>query len=440
MRQTPVASGRGNALAWATIGALASFAVLAVIGAAVWNIQVRDDRQFQGVLRPVSTPVGVDLPKNAVLEQIVVSQGKVVRKGETLALLDVPEMEHKRRASVRVLLQARVNYLCVTSKDMEAFQSSLRRLEIETRSKLRAAQAQSRVPEAAEDHFAVGANAAAACEIANAAWAATGSHDAQMLEAVSGRLELLRQQIAVVIERQSLASVTQVERSALATDVLALLLEQNRVKQELAEFEAQVAAAQLARDRQRAEQARALLEDIAGLEHEIDGLAALINARRIISPATGIIVRVRDPGPGHAAVAQERVMELARAGGKNFRLAISVPPDEIARLTNGARVELTLAGAVGAPPLGGTIDLDRPLTGGEHAPDTVMVNLSGAARSWLASANGTVALSGGTTASSVHLRLDDQRFGEMLRRASSDVRPQRWSWNAAASDLWKKPR
>ncbi|MEM6276730.1 MAG: hypothetical protein AAF714_07235 [Pseudomonadota bacterium] len=440
-RVTPTqrAAGWPSALAWAAIGPLACFAMLVCIALAVWDQPVQDARQFQGVLRPVATPIGVDLPKNAVLEQIVVSQGDVIRKGETLALLDLGEMHRQHRAKFDALLAARADYLCQTSKDMDAFHASLRRLEIEARHDLRKAAVEGGFL-AHEDHDLSGAlNSALACEIAHDALAATRTHDADMLAAAANRAELLSRQIAVLIERQSLAGVSQAEKSALAVEVLETMLEQNQLQRDVTSFEARLAASDLSLERDKAQKARALSQVIIGLDHDVRALEALIASRRLTSPITGIVVRVRDPGPGHGAVARERIMELARAGGKNFRLAITVPPDEIARLRDGAQVELTLAGAVGAPPLGGTLDLDRPLNGIERTPDTVMVNLSGSARSWLASAAGTVALSGGATASTVRLRLDPADFGEILQRAGRTLRPKPWSLEDLGATLQVDP-
>lgn len=423
---TQRAAGWASALAWAAIGPFACFALLVAIAVAIWDMPVQDDRQFQGVLRPVGTPIGVDLPKNAVLKQIIVSQGDVIRKGETLALLDVGEMERRHGEKSDALLVARVDYLCVTSTGMDAFDRSLGRLRLSVGHQASATRSElnSSFTGQALD---IGSDAAAACRLADDAWTATTTHDAQMRAKARSRVQLLNQKVAVLIERQGLLTTSLAEKSALAVEVLEVMLEHNQLERELASSEAQSAAALLTRDRQRLQQARALSEEIATLEHDLQSLAVLITSRRLVSPVTGIIARVRDPGPGHAAVARERVMELARAGGKNFRLAMTVPAHEIARLPDGARVELTLAGALGAPPLGGTLDLERPLNGVERAPDTVMVNLSGAARAWLASAQGTVALNGGTTASSVRLRLDPTAFGDVLMRAGSELWPRRAS-------------
>lgn len=162
--------------------------------------------------------------------------------------------------------------------------------------------------------------------------------------------------------------------------------------------------------------------ELDALLAEIDTLTAFLKTPRLVAPVTGIVTRLRDPGPGHRAINELRFIELTPAGGQGFRLAITVPPGEINRRRHGAKVELALAGAVGAPPLGGSLDLERRQLDANAPPGTVLVNLSADAREWLASEEGTLALGGGATASLV--RLGETAFGNTLLRASHALTPK----------------
>lgn len=424
VRRPVGAGGLSSALMWALAGPLACFALLAGTIWLTWGIPVQNETQLRGVLRPVATPIGVDLPEFAVLDQIVVSQGDVVRKGQSLALLDISDMRQRHDQLLESIAIARIKRHCMTASDNAEFHAAMSLL-LQERAKPRGGNStlageQLRASDAAVSVFEETVrDEGMSCTLANAAWDALQTHEAQKLQASEERLDLLSRKIAVLVERQSLANLSAEAKSELAVEALETLLARNALEAAHIDAVALAEASRLERSNRRAEQAQEITDEIAGMLAESAEIASLLEEPRLTAPVTGVITRLRDPGPGHRAISDLRFVELTRAGGQGFRLAITVPPGEVGRLRHGAKVELALAGAVGAPPLGGSLDLERRQVDPDDPPGTVMVNLSADARRWLASDRGTVALGGGATASLVRVSFDDTAFGETIRRASS---------------------
>lgn len=249
------ASGLSRALLWAMVGPLACFALLTGIILATWGMPVRDETQLSGVLRPVATPIGVDLPKASVLKQIVVLQGEVVRKGQSLAILNEVEMRQRREGLLREVALARIKRHCLTADTSSQFhrsvalllegrasQIALRTGALSEDERVARDAAQEVFQEAVRDQ---GAN----CTLANAAWEALQDHEAERSDARTNRLKLLSSKISILVERQTLSSLDSAAKSNLAIQALEALLERNALEAAHIEAQARNEASRLERER-----------------------------------------------------------------------------------------------------------------------------------------------------------------------------------------------
>ncbi|MEM9349215.1 MAG: hypothetical protein AAGA47_03060 [Pseudomonadota bacterium] len=415
------APGQIRAWGWALVGPLVCFAILVAISFGFWVQPVQEARQFRGVLRPATAPLGIDVPQFAILRQVVVEQGEVVRDNQTLALLDVQAMEHRRVEVLHDLAVARLKRHCFVSQGAD--------ISLETLAawlSLEPAQSSSRPRQGGASATGIGAASSVElstrldlaeqdCGLRRAVWQAASARGQAELAQLKEKEALLTSKLSVVVEVGS-----EMPSSSQAFEALNLLLERNATLEDIAELSSDVAALEIERDGRRLEEAEDLTLEINALMGELRALDGLIAKPRITSPASGLITRARDPGPAYRARGAERLFDLARSGQQRFVLAMAVPPDEIAKLRDGARVDVTLVGHPEAPMLGGAIDKDRPATGAQAA-DTLMVNLDGAAREWLGSGRRAVAFGGAGTQTLVQVSMGTTTFGTMVARAAEQA-------------------
>ncbi|MEO0484385.1 MAG: HlyD family efflux transporter periplasmic adaptor subunit [Pseudomonadota bacterium] len=417
---------RFSSLVWVLAGPLACFALVMVVGWASLSRPIEDARQFQGVLRPVATPIGVALPEHSVLETIVVSQGDVVRSGQTLATLDIPAMEDRRRVVMRELAIKQLERHCLSHDAPTAFDDTMGVLIAKrAEAALAGAYGVDADAEWVEEFRTALELTASDCRLRHAAWTAAlqGAEDAVVRE--EARASLLDQKLAILVERRSVADAAAIP--ALAAEAVETLIAQNTLQETLMTARAGVETMTLDRRDRRLAEARALTVQIDALQREERHLGRILADPRVVAPVTGLVARLRSPGPGYVARADTKVFELAKSGARRFTLAMSVAPGDLARLPDGAPVTLSLAGAAMAPPLGGRLDLDRNDAHGGAAPGTVLVNLDGQARAWLGSEAGTLALNGGATASRVQVALEASELGTQLQDiARGMMTPSPW--------------
>ncbi|MEM9129624.1 MAG: biotin/lipoyl-binding protein, partial [Pseudomonadota bacterium] len=73
--------------------------VFMMIGAASWlslSIEVEDHRIYPGSLSEQQEPFHFDLPAGAILQRVEVSEGQLVKAGQTIFTLDVDAMRQRR--------------------------------------------------------------------------------------------------------------------------------------------------------------------------------------------------------------------------------------------------------------------------------------------------------------------------------------------------------
>ncbi|MEM1236794.1 MAG: biotin/lipoyl-binding protein [Pseudomonadota bacterium] len=348
----------------------------------------------------MASPIGVPLPRHGPLKQILVSEGEVVRQGQTLALLDEVALEVRQSQVADRLVELRLLRECLRPKADADFLAGLPAIlsgvDAERRTQLSFVE---------ED-----------CALRDAAAQALQASAAARVAALEERSVLLTTKIAVLVEQQNSGGQGRQDR---AVEAVETLLEKNRVDADLADARRDLSEQELARGIRRHEEADAHTQEISVLLDEAQRLAGLISQPRLMAPVNGVVTRVRDPGQGHVAISDIRIFEIARAGSQRFSLAISVPAAEIARLEDGARVDVRLVGQPSVAPLGGAIDLDRvplapPGRDGSAADAAIMVNLDAASRTRLGRGIATARLGGSSTASDVRVTLGEARFADLL--------------------------
>ncbi|MEM9855432.1 MAG: hypothetical protein AAF841_13430, partial [Pseudomonadota bacterium] len=374
------ARGWSRGLLWMLIGPCACLALVVGAALAIWPVTIADDRVFQGVLRPTATPLAVDLPRHAILGQITAHVGDVVREGQTLALLDAPAMEARRSALLREARGLKIERLCQLSESMAQFEARVAEEDV-------AWAAEDRARPARPSDLTAGGHPSelwreevlADCALGFDVWRQILSFEEDQLANLHRRSALLKTELALAMEAAE--GSDQKTRQAAAQSALTVLLARNGVEREILQSMARIDARQAQYRRGRLKNAQDLREKIQARLGHAERLQALIGTPRIKAPNTGIVTRLRDPGPRHEAISDLRFIELTRAGQKSYALAISVPVGELASLKDGARVQLDLAGAFNAPPIGGALDLERRSPSDANTP-TIMVNFDAAARAW----------------------------------------------------------
>lgn len=407
--RAPGARASRRSYFWAFIGPTVALGLLFAITFGMLQTQVQERKSFEGVLRPVASPVGLALPKHAPLKQILVSEGEIVRRGQTLALLNEVALLNRQTEIARQLSEYRLLRACLSPRYSSSFVDGLQTVladdDAETRQRL----------------LLVGQD----CALRDAAAEALTAAGQSDVEVLGERIRLLGNRISVFVEQQNQGEPGVTDRASAAIETL---LEKNALEADLRDARQTLTAQTLARAEIRRKEALALTTKISALMEEQQRLDSLIANPRLTAPANGVVSRVRDPGEGHVALHDVRIFEIARAGAGRFSLAISVPPDQISRLRDGARVDVRLVGQPNVAPLGGTIDLERPQQSplGTRAPaaaGTVMVNLDGESRLRLRTGIRTAKLGGSATASDVTVTVGKTRFSDLLGRSIAAAFP-----------------
>lgn len=409
MPRTSGARASIRSLLWAVLGPVVAFGLLIAITFGMLQTEVQERRSFEGVLRPVASPIGLSLPKHAPLRQILVSEGEIVRRGQTLAILDETALQNRHLELKRQLSEQRLLRECLSPKTNSSFVDGLQTVlsgdDMETRKRL----------------ALVGQD----CMLRDATAAALMATAESDIEFLSERARLLGSRIAVLVEQQNQGAPGAAGR---ARDAIETLLEKNTLEAELEKAKETLTAQTLVRTEIRLKEALAITAQISALLEEQRQLKILLANPRLTAPVSGLVSRVRDPGEGHVPLHDIRIFEISRAGAGSFSLAISVPPDQISRLRNGAHVDVRLVGQPTVAPFGGTIDLERqqrrPL--GRRAPaaaGAIMVNLDGESQLRLRSGIRTVSLGGSATASDVTVTVGATRLRHLLGRAFTDAFP-----------------
>lgn len=368
----------------------------------VWwinGLTIPSQQNFEAILRPATTPIAVPLPAESVLDTIVVSEGQIVRVGETLAVLDRPQQIASHDNIHREIFVARFARHCLRHGQNASFAESLASWIAKV----------SEDAELSERIAAVQQTCLSTQETGNAA-----------VYAQRETVRLLNERLSVL--NQALLQLTRPAKDqkggaggTLSDDTLKLLLARNDV---------QVAVSSAQRDLQAliAVQTDRRAEKLALLDGQIaDLLVRQANAQtsrdldRITAPVGGIVTRVRNPGLGHQGLTPMAIVDLSRSGSDTFRLELMPEQGGSGRLQVGLPVTVRLLGPNGPKDYEGTL-VNRAAPDGEALGTGYDVALSPEDQKSLATGPTTQALAGAGTAALVKVVFGELTATSLLQR------------------------
>ncbi len=433
------ARGLQYALGWAAIGPLACITLVAAVTFSSWHVPVEQNLRFQGVLRPVTTPLTVSAPAFSVLQQMLVSEGEVVRAGQSLVLLDSVTMQARLNVIQRGLVSAYLSRQCVLETGAQRPSTDY----LDAIADWLGTESLAGV----EDVKAHADQALADCRLRDEVWASLQRDLDRQIALGQEGADLLDKQIKVLVEQSArrgpqagfdpkvplsgfdapnAAGTPEANREDQAFAALQLLLARNAALRATHEIEVSREERVLARKMRHAKRAEILTQDIEYLLAERAALEELLEFPRIVAPDAGVISRIRDPGPGYVSGGPTPIVELARAGAQRFALSVNVPADQLGLLADGARVDVALAGTGRDLPLSGHLDFEQSPSGPVSEFDgaaPVMVRLDDLSFARLSSPKAGMALTDARTQSQITVNVGPSSFGQLLTQVFEDVAP-----------------
>lgn len=344
-------------------------------------------QSFQGVLRPGTNPVVLSLPPSSALEAILVNRGDKVRRGQTIALLDVAAMERQKTRIEETIFEAMLVRDCLVSYSSEPLVTPDSD-DAKKRGNFLVEKQHSAPSECTV--FVKGIQA--------------GSIELQDRKAVlENEVSLLDHYLRLVTEKHQ--NETRAEGKNRALKAVSLDLARNRVKRKLIDLEREIARFEQNATQKALEMVEASNERIAENQDRLTMVSYHLKKPRIVAPATGKVLRIR-PTPRELLVqAATDIVEIRSADHRGYHAQFEVPEHLASGLTPGTHVAMRFLGAgFSAPNVTGEItDLENAPNGNVLAH----IGLDPESVAWLDSPNTGIALRGRSTATRVLARKVD---------------------------------
>ncbi|WP_186827004.1 hypothetical protein [Shimia ponticola] len=272
--------------------------------------QIPSRQTLQAVLRPQATPIGIILPRGAHLENIIVSEGELVRPGQTLARLDGVAARATLQSLEHDLIAARYERHCLLHPASEPFLTSV---EDWLSTKDPDPELGARVQSAQESCLAI---------------LAAQSSERDALETALDILGRRRSLLDAALPAPAFGG-TDNQRLATTQTGVQVLLAQNDLEARIGATMAQLAQVDVAAKAQKASALRAVNARISDLLERREYSTKALEKTLITSEVGGIVTRVRNPGAGHVARQPITIIEVSRSENPTF--ALEVLGDQSAR-------------------------------------------------------------------------------------------------------------
>ncbi len=284
-------------------------------------VSVADMRAFQGEVRLGRQPMLVEMPKLSRLDSVLVTEGDVVKAGQTLAVLDKPTMETKLAQLERRMLVLQFSRECFldnrTSQHVDRWAAGA---QTEIRAQLRIA---------AED-----------CDVAfdRRKLAVTKAED--NIANLTERLLLLGKRVSLLQGGATEPATHEMVRSLVDT-----LLAKSAIEAEIATAVTNKETDELSLRQNAVSDARTKTSQIAALENEILHLQSLLQAPRIKAPRAGRILRLRPPVADGVLRQSVDFAQIGDVAAKEYRVFAWVSNTDVQGIAAGVPVQFSILGA-----------------------------------------------------------------------------------------------
>lgn len=384
---------------WSLLWSVWAFGVTVVLGGilmiAPGQITIPRMTSYAGLLSSGSAPRLVTLPAGAVVQDFLVQTGDEVVAGQTVGVLNTKAMQH-------TLTRLQVDFAVARSKrKCFASQGVLKSPEPGALSDQR-------------DEIAIAA-AIDECRL-------YFSGRAEAREMIKRRVSLLLERRRLIQQRFNLNMAEDPLDGALKVQTaVELMLARNALDAELLELEQTAHQNTQDQEQFRLNQINQLADEISRIIALQARLTRLLTDPRLVAPADGTVLHVRNPGPT-ARQLDTDVLTLRAASADPPNLALLVPRDDLPGLKDGTIVQVLAQGIPGWDvPLAGTLNLAarysptalQGLDAGQPDMVAVPVQLDDSVTSGLQDLP-IFNQAGGTAQARVDVRLGRQSFDQVL--------------------------
>lgn len=323
-----------RALLWLVIG----FSVLTTV-ASGWVVlllsgSIASHTDFVGQLSPDADPTIISLPKGAILKEVHVPRNTEVKRGQTLATLDIDEMKRRIEEINAELLHDDLLRECLLIEEVPESDYFVDLPEpAQTQARLARQECQAFLHEgrAIQDKL----------------------ETEQALRSEERRL--IDSYIAVLSSalRQEMLPK---EREEDSRQALALALLRNTLDREIADLGFEAAAERTSWQRRRLERIRLLGDEITSNTDMKRHMQALLEKPRLHAPEDGLVVQVRRVAQDNAMYEDVDLVVLRPDDGVGYSADFAVPDHQLDQISVGNNVRMRMLGmADDGPLLTGTI-------------------------------------------------------------------------------------
>lgn len=316
-------------LLWLIIG----FSLFTLLGCA-WGLLLLNGRlashnNFVGQLSPDSDPLVVSLPRGAILEEVHVPRNSRIRRGQTVATLDITAMKRTIAKLSAELLHDDMLRECLL---LEQLPDLAYYVDLEEQAKDQA-------------------------RLARQDCQALLAEKSQIVDRLTEKQTLLRDEQILVTRYQKILSqglqgaLSPQQRDEDARQALALALLRNKLDQQmaLAQFDADKHGAEW--NVRRLERVRLLMESIRHKTELRHQMRSLLEQPRLHAPEDGLVVQVRNLPKDTPMREDIEFLVLRPEGGVGYRASFEVPHHRLDAVATGDRVQMTMLGMIDGGPL-----------------------------------------------------------------------------------------
>lgn len=325
---------QARTLLWFVIG----FSVVALLGS-VWFLSllggtIRTEHSFVGQLSPDSDPIILTLPQGAILQDIHTAENDDVRKGETVATLDIDAMQRRIQAIKVELLHDDMLRRCILHSEL---------------------------PNIA--HFAdLPANAQDQARLARQDCEAFMDEQDTIRERLEKNRALITQErdlidgYITVLDAEIKGNLLPQLREENARQMLALAILRNKLDRQIADVSYGADKEEAEWQKMRLERLRDLVAKIRSNTDLQQHISALLEQPRLQAPASGFVVQVRQIPRDTVMSEDVDLLVLRPEDGSGYRASFEVPHHLLDAVSTGDRVQLKMLGMLDwGPALGGQV-------------------------------------------------------------------------------------
>ena len=396
---------RIRSLLWIVIG----FSLITVIGS-VWfliltNTQISSQSTFIGEVRPATDPISLYLPRGSVLKSVEVELGDHIKRGQTIAMLDVDAMGHAYSELQAQLLHDALLRDCILNENSGSA------VEVSDLSKRMQTLAQIADEECKAFHNQK-----------------LRTIDKNQKEKTLKQEE--RQLVQRFIEKWSPSLQTKLnseERGKRLDQALVLAFLRSVLDQEIASITRNLEEKQAKWQTEKLLRIKALDEKIQANSYHRRQLKALIEHPRLHAPATGRIIQARRLRPETPAANDIELIAIRAEASNGYHAIFKVPVAQLAQVTVGQHVNVKMLGhQQGAYPLSGAI---TALESENDASVRAIIQLDAESVAQLDSLRSGIALKGMRIASAIRVKNANIETKDVFREAlKSAVPTQGTAW------------